>query len=61
MVRVIPNYKFLWLLVVVKYTLAKNGWFVVWVMLEVSLEIGAFAKLRTDLGLAGSPKKIWGK
>lgn len=32
-----------------------------WVMLEVSLEIGAFAKLRTDLGLAGSPKKIWGK
>lgn len=49
------------MLVVVKYTLAKNVWFVVWVMLEVSLEIGAFAKLRTDLGLAGSPKKIWGK
>lgn len=61
MVSVNLNHWFLLLVVVVKDNLGKNVWFAVWVTLEVSLEIGAFAKTRIDSWLAVSPQKEQGE
>ena len=48
MVSMNSNYQFLWLLAIIRDNRGKNVWFVGWVSLEVSLEIGAFAKMAVD-------------